>query len=181
MRPSPASRAYDFSRHALLAWLLAATCLAQARASELSALWGAYRGYHNATLAYQADPFWMHDFAHSRLDLSLEGSVGQATGPSGSGHPSLWHLGLTPIARWWLTPQSGIEFGIGANVFSGTYIGDKRISTAYQFGDSIGVFHRFASTPWTLGLRLTHYSNADIKFPNPGQDYLQLRVAYHVD
>ena len=35
--------------------------------------------------------------------------MGQATGPSGSGHRSLWHVGLTPIARWWLTPQSGIE------------------------------------------------------------------------
>ncbi len=182
MRPTPAARAQGLSRHALLACLLAAIGLAQpARASEFSALWGAYLGYHNATLAYQADPFWVHDFAHSRLDLSLEGSVGQATGPSGSGHPSLWHVGLTPIARWWLTPQSGIEFGIGANLFSGTYIGDKRISTAYQFGDSIGVFHRFVGTPWTLGLRLTHYSNADIKFPNPGQDYLQLRVAYNFD
>ena len=33
-------------------------------------------------------------------------------------------------------------------------------------------------TPWLLGLRLTHYSNADIKQPNPGQDYVQLRASY---
>ena len=30
----------------------------------------------------------------------------------------------------------------------------------------------------TLGARLTHYSNADIKRPNPGQDYLQVRLGY---
>ena len=34
------------------------------------------------------------------------------------------------------------------------------------------------STPWLIGLRLTHYSNAGIKQPNPGQDYLQVRASY---
>jgi lipid A 3-O-deacylase len=158
--------------------LIAGACVQTAQGAELSALWGAYKGYHNATLAYQTSPFWTHDFNHSRLDLSLEASAGQVTAPSGTPDHSLWHVGLTPIMRWWLTPQSGMEFGIGANAFSGTYLGSKRISTAYQFGDSIGAFHHFNHTPWTLGVRLTHYSNAEIKRPNPGQDYIQLRVSY---
>lgn len=167
-----------FVRHAVIAGVTTASCLIGAHAAELSALWGEYKGYHNITLAYQTRPLWVHNLANSRLDLSLETSAGQVSAPSGSGHGSLWHVGLTPFARWWFTDRSGIEVGIGANLFSGTRIGDKTISTAFQFGDSIGVFHRFANTPWTLGLRLTHYSNADIKEPNPGQDYIQLRASY---
>ncbi|MGC8508710.1 MAG: acyloxyacyl hydrolase, partial [Thiomonas sp.] len=42
----------------------------------------------------------------------------------------------------------------------------------------VGVFHRLQGTPWLLGLRYTHYSNADIKRPNPGQDYVQLCISY---
>ena len=169
-------------RPALAALLLSAvSCagIAQAQAAELSALWGAEKGgYNNATLAVQTGPLWTHELAHSTLDVVLEASVGQVTGPSGSAHRSLTHVGLTPFARWWFAPYTAMEFGIGANVFSGTYLGGKRISTAYQFGDSIGLLHRFAATPWTLGARFTHYSNADIKRPNPGQDYLQVRLGY---
>ena len=168
-----------FLRPVVAVAVLATVSLAQAQATELSALWGDGRGgYNNTTLAVQTSPIWTHALAHSKLDVVLEASVGQVTGPSGSAHRSLTHVGLTPFARWWFAPQTAVEFGIGANVFSGTYIGSKQISTAYQFGDSIGVLHRFADTPWTLGARLTHYSNADIKRPNPGQDYVQVRVAY---
>lgn len=164
----------------LAAALVMAACLTSAQAAELSFLWGVDKGdtYRNATLALQSAPFWQHDFAHSKLDVVLEGSLGQVTSSTGSGARHLTHVGLTPFARWWFAPQTAVEFGIGANVFSGTTIGAKTISTAYQFGDSIGLLHRFAGTPWTLGARLTHYSNADIKRPNPGQDYLQLRVGY---
>ncbi len=168
-----------FLRPVVAVAVLATVSLAQAQATELSALWGDGRGgYNNTTLAVQTSPIWTHALAHSKLDVVLEASVGQVTGPSGSAHRSLTHVGLTPFARWWFAPQTAVEFGIGANVFSGTYIGSKQISTAYQFGDSIGVLHRFADSPWALGARLTHYSNADIKRPNPGQDYVQVRVAY---
>lgn len=168
-----------FLRPVAVAAVLAAVSLAQAQATELSALWGDGRGgYNNTTLAVQTSPIWTHALAHSKLDVVLEASVGQVTAPSGSAHRSLTHVGLTPFARWWFAPQTALEFGIGANVFSGTHLGGKQISTAYQFGDSIGVLHRFADSPWTLGARFTHYSNADIKRPNPGQDYLQVRVGY---
>lgn len=168
-------------RAALSAALLLAAGLTQAQAAELSALWGIDKGdeYRNVTLALQSAPLWQHDlFAHTRLDVVLEASLGRVSSSTGPGDSHLIHAGLTPFARWWFTPQTAMELGIGANVFSGTYIGGKRISTAFQFGDSIGLLHRFTGTPWTLGARLTHYSNADIKRPNPGQDYLQVRLGY---
>ncbi|MDD4887404.1 MAG: acyloxyacyl hydrolase [Thiomonas sp.] len=167
-------------RAGLTAALLLAAGLAPAQAAELSALWGIDKGdeYRNATLALQSDPIWQHDFAHSQIDVVLEASLGQVSSSEGPGSRHLTHVGLTPFARWWFAPQTAMEFGIGANLFSGTTLGAKRISTAFQFGDSIGLLHRFAGTPWTLGARLTHYSNADIKRPNPGQDYLQVRLGY---
>ena len=55
---------------------------------------------------------------------------------------------------------------------------DKDLATALQFGSSIGVLHRLRSTRWLIGVRLTHYSNAGIKQPNPGQDYFQLWTSY---
>ena len=160
--------------------VLAALACGSAQAAEVSALWGAGRyGYRNATLAVQTGPLWTRQLAHSSLDLVLEASAGQVSGPaSGTGQRHLAHVGLTPFLHWWFAPQTALEFGIGANLFSGTTLGGKTISTAYQFGDSIGLLHRFAGTPWTVGARFTHYSNADIKRPNPGQDYMQLRVAY---
>lgn len=151
---------------------------APAHASELSVLAGSWNGYHNLTLAWQSSPLWQHDFGTQRLDLSLEASAGRVFGPSGKPGSPLWHVGLTPFLRWWFTQDTAVEAGIGANVFSGTYIGSKRISTAYQFGDSLGLYHRIAATPWGVGVRFTHYSNADIKRPNPGQNYLQLRLSY---
>ncbi|OYV39755.1 MAG: acyloxyacyl hydrolase [Thiomonas sp. 20-64-5] len=163
---------------AAAALLSALGIIGSARAAEFSVLWGAGRGYHNATLAVQTAPLWTRDLTHSKLDVVLEASAGQVTASSGTGRQHLTHVGLTPFARWWFAPQTALEFGIGANLFSGTTLGAKHISTAYQFGDSIGLLHRFADTPWTLGARFTHYSNADIKRPNPGQDYLQVRLGY---
>ena len=178
MNPSP--RLLPVWRTAALGAVLACGLLADApsRASELSLLAGSFDGYHNLTAAWQSDPLWVHDFGTHRLDLSLEASVGRVFGPAGKPGSPLWHVGLTPFLRWWFTQDTALEAGIGANVFSGTYIGSKTIATAYQFGDSLGLFHRLQGTPWGLGLRFTHYSNADIKRPNPGQNYLQLRLSY---
>ncbi|MDE1953541.1 MAG: acyloxyacyl hydrolase [Betaproteobacteria bacterium] len=163
----------------LFGLVLAAGACSPSRASELTLLGGGSKGYHNLTLAYQASPFWRGQAGASPLELSLEYSVGGVEAPNGQqSNRTLWHVGVAPMLRWWFAPNTGAEFGIGANVFSGTDFGSKRISTAYQFGDSVGVFHRLQGTSWLLGLRYTHYSNADIKRPNPGQDYVQLRISY---
>lgn len=169
-----------FFRQRLAAVLLAGAALAPslAQASEVSALWGRGTKNQNVTVAYQTSPFWSRQLSASRLDASLEFSAGQAIADHASSNRSLWHVGLTPVVRWWFEPSTALEAGIGANVFSGTRLGSKNISTAFQFGDFIGVMHHFEHSPWIVGLRFTHYSNADIKRPNPGQDYLQLRIGY---
>lgn len=167
------------SRRALVVGVLAAVGAAShAAAGELGILAGSGNGYHSLALNYQTAPVWQGEFAAHPLDVSLEYSLGQVRAPTGRSGRDLLRLGVTPFARWWFSANSGIELGVGADVFSGTRVGDKDISTALQFGSSIGVLHRLRSTRWLIGLRLTHYSNAGIKQPNPGQDYLQLRASY---
>lgn len=188
---TPATPRHAAARSGCEGWLararLAAPCVCAAlllsplaQASQVSLFAGGYDGYRNLTLAWQGDPLWQHALGSSRLDLVLEASAGRAFGPAGQPGAPLWHVGLTPIARWWFLPDTALEAGIGANLFSATRIGSKRISTSYQFGDSIGLYHRLAGSPWGLGVRFTHYSNADIKRPNPGQNYLQLRISYEL-
>ena len=147
-------------------------------ADELGGLAGSLDGYHSIALSYQTAPFWQGELAAHPLDVSLEYSLGMVRAASGQSNRDLLHVGVTPFARWWFASNTGVELGVGANVFSGTHLGDKNISTTFQFGSSVGLFHRLQGTPWLLGLRLTHYSNADIKQPNPGQDYVQLRASY---
>lgn len=148
-----------------------------AKAGEFTALIG--KGTYSQkslTLAYQSSPFWTRALRHSSVDLSLEYSLGVIRS-SISSNRHTWHAGLTPILRWWFEPGTALEAGVGANLFSRTYIGDENISTAYQFGDSLGILHRINGGSWILGLRYTHYSNAGIRNPNPGLGYVQLRVS----
>lgn len=173
-------------RLVLLAGALALQTLAVVRAGEVSAILGGDRGYHNAMLAYTTQPLWTRTTAYGRFDLGLEVSSGKVAAPSWVSGSDAWHVGLTPLLRWWWTTDNGIELGTGMDYFSRTQIGRKDISTDFQFGDSIGVFHRFAAAPlthapWTLGLRFTHYSNAGIRNPNPGQNYLQLLLGFVID
>lgn len=130
----------------------------------------------NLTLAYQSTPFWSKALQYSSVDLSVEYSLGVIRS-SISSNRNNWHVGLTPILRWWFEPGTALEAGVGANLFLHTYIGDENISTAFQFGDSLGILHRINGSAWILGLRYTHYSNAGIRNPNPGLGYVQLRIS----
>jgi lipid A 3-O-deacylase len=55
---------------------------------------------------------------------------------------------------------------------------DKEFSTAFNFVDVIGVGRSIgADRRQELSLRISHISNAGIKKPNPGEEFLQLRYA----
>ena len=54
------------------------------------------------------------------------------------------------------------------------------LSTAFQFGDHLGVGYRFgAKGAFDLGYRFQHLSNAGIKRPNHGINFHQIRLQYH--
>jgi lipid A 3-O-deacylase len=91
-------------------------------------------------------------------------------------------VGFTPVFRIQPNGLRGpyVEAGIGAHLLTHTSIGDKRMSTKFQFGDHIGVGYRFGDKgAFDVGYRFQHHSNAGIKKPNPGINFHQVRVQYH--
>ena len=88
-------------------------------------------------------------------------------------------LGLTPVFRYQNDSKLGwyAEVGIGVNVFSDLYKNeDKELSTAFQFGDHLGI--GYTTAKWDFGVKYQHYSNASIKSPNAGSNWIVAKAAY---
>ncbi len=97
---------------------------------------------------------------------------------------SVAQIGVTPSLRFYFAGQrSGwfVEGGIGINYLTPNYQrGDKRFSTRWNFGDHLALGRRFGdAAQHEIALRLQHYSNAGVKKPNPGENFLQLRYAWY--
>ena len=94
---------------------------------------------------------------------------------------SLAEISITPVFRLQASKLRGayLEGGIGLHLLSATSLGSRRYSTAFQFGEHLGFGYRFgARGAFDLGYRYQHISNADIKTPNSGADFHQLRLQY---
>jgi hypothetical protein len=115
--------------------------------------------------------FWDVSIGHWR-----DGSVAPGQ------NDNITDIGLTPVFR--IQPNSlvgpYVEAAIGLHLLSRSSIGDKRLSTKFQFGDHLGFGYRFgARNAFDLGYRFQHHSNAGIKRPNPGINFHQVRLQYH--
>jgi hypothetical protein len=102
---------------------------------------------------------------------------------AGGGHASYRQVTLLPLLR--IRPDAGhapwfMEFGIGASWLDREFVtAEKTFSTRWNFYDVIGGGYSFgAQRRHELGLRYVHVSNAGIRKPNPGADFLLLRYAY---
>lgn len=92
-------------------------------------------------------------------------------------------LGLTP--SWRMLPGQGharwfLDMGLGLVLNDRHYAsGDKRQGTRYNFASHLGAgLWLDEARHHSLTLRLEHVSNASIKRPNPGEDFVQLRYAF---
>jgi lipid A 3-O-deacylase len=71
-----------------------------------------------------------------------------------------------------------IDLGVGAGYLDHDFeTPRKRFSTRWNFYDVLGMGYSFGGVDGhhEVGLRLNHSSNAGIRNPNPGQNFLQLR------
>lgn len=70
-----------------------------------------------------------------------------------------------------------LEYGLGGALISNLRVTDnRRFSTHFQFSNRLEMGIRYGQDMENeLGLALWHYSNAFIKEPNPGVDYISLR------
>lgn len=93
----------------------------------------------------------------------------------------LTEISLTPVFRLQRNDYTGgyLESGIGFHFLSSTTLGDKRFGSSFQFGEHIGFGYRFgAQGDADLGYRYLHLSNADLKDPNNGINFHQIRLQY---
>jgi hypothetical protein len=132
-------------------------------------------------------PWWSMPTENDWL-LSLRGigSVSYWVAPDFHDHHSLVALGVYPILRLDMQPVAGLvpylEGAVGFNVLSHTWIENRRLSTAFQFGEFVGVGVAFGDKrQFDLGARYQHISNADIKRPNDGLTYASIVFQYRFD
>ncbi|GAA4328747.1 acyloxyacyl hydrolase [Pigmentiphaga soli] len=130
------------------------------------------------TVNRETAPLWQHRFSGSRIELvgELGLSYWWTTQDVQAGYSSHnWQLSAIPLFRWWPGDRFYIEGGVGATAFSERRFHDKNISTTFQFGDHIGAGYQLDRTT-RVGLRISHFSNAGIKHPNPGMNVVQLTL-----
>lgn len=127
----------------------------------------------------------LKEYDASKLTGHLELAVGYAHGNAKfEDNKRLAAVGITPVLRL-ERPRSDVdlflECGIGTRFLSDTRIyGSRAFSTAFQFGELIGVGLRFGPRQaYELGLRLEHVSNGGIKQPNDGIEFAAIRLGYH--
>lgn len=110
----------------------------------------------------------------------FDSSVGHLTGywdlaytywASGKNSNDEHSISISPVLVYEFKTQGAIkpfiELGIGLAGFTGTRVGDKKLGSAFNFEDRIGVGLNIYDTH-RVGLRAIHYSNAGLKKPNNG-------------
>ena len=138
----------------------------------------------SATVGVTWDLAWQHENEWGTWDAYLDLSLGhwRVSGSGAShGRQEVTKLGLTPVLRWrpagW--GRFFLEAGIGVNwIFPVYQNGTRQFSTTFNFGDHLAAGWQFgARGDHELTLRLQHFSNAGIRHPNPGENFVQLRYA----
>jgi lipid A 3-O-deacylase len=115
--------------------------------------------------------------------------VGRWSGPLRPGREKqrVWDIGITPVFRLERATRTRVwpffEAAIGFHLLSDLRINSQRsFGSHFQFGDHIAAGVRFGeANRYEMSLRLQHLSNGGITSPNPGINFLQLRLAYHVE
>jgi lipid A 3-O-deacylase len=144
------------------------------------------RGIHMAGVGLA----WDWDFTRMRrkaeLSAHTEVMINRWRYPDGlgRGREQLTQYVLLPTLRMRLDQGRSpwfLEVGIGATWLDrNPETSHGRFSTRWNFYDVVGVGHTYGGPrgQHEIGLRWNHVSNAGIRNPNPGQNFLQLRFAH---
>jgi len=117
---------------------------------------------------------------NSYLEVSYAYWQIQSADRAGLSHLS--QFALVPVLRY--RPADGaspwfLETGVGVTATSSVYrTRQKSFSTTFNFSTHLAIGRSFgAQHQHEIALRLEHFSNAGIKHPNPGENFVQLRYA----
>ena len=134
-----------------------------------------------ATAPMQWRTVWADYPVTAHWDMSL--SMWNAKRPNSDSSRTIAVLGISPSLR--LHSKSAtpwfVEAGLGGYLYNQLYQShNKRFSTAFNFGTRLGIgFFSGLQRENEWMLRVEHFSNASIKKPNPGENFIQLRYARH--
>ena len=124
-------------------------------------------------------------FLGTSFSSYFDGYIGQWRGPDANNNTKTYtNLAASVVGRFrfsegrspWFT-----EASIGLSYLDDIYQkpGGRVYSTRLNFTERFGVGVSFgARDEHEVSLNYQHYSNAGIKKPNPGEDFVQLRYAY---
>lgn len=152
--------------------------LSSAQSVELHISTGAWEDQFRAgRIAVRSDEIMMLPRWLGSPSLFAEVSVNRLK-VSGDGSTPLHIFGLSPVLQWQIAGQQRplyIEAGIGGALMDKTYIGQRELSTHYQFEDIIRLSWQYSEkSPARVTFMLVHYSNAGISSPNMGVNLAQL-------
>lgn len=124
---------------------------------------------------------WLGERANLYGELSISRWEARPHTPSDTG--TLVQLGLKPVLRYVLIRSSVptfAEFGIGLTVTSEPYRkSERQFSSTFNFGDHLAIGWAFgARHEHELVLRVEHFSNGNIKLPNPGENFREVRYVH---
>ena len=142
--------------------------------------YGAAEDAQMAVVGLTWDWSWRREVLGGTIGGYWEASFGRWNADNAPGaHGWFTQIGLTPVVRYALGDERRwfVEAGIGANLLLPVYQTEqKRFSTTFNFGDHLAVGRRFgAQGEHIVALRFQHFSNASIRKPNPGENFVQLR------
>lgn len=145
---------------------------------------GSAQGTRTLTAGLTWDLPYRWQLGPGELSSYLEASYAywQIQSADRAGLSHLSQLALVPVLRY--RPSEGaspwfFETGVGVTATSSVYrTRQKSFATSFNFGTHLAVGRSFgAQRQHEIALRLEHFSNAGIKHPNPGENFIQLRYA----
>lgn len=171
---------------AVLAGMLLGTMPALARAEGWApGLWfvqGGWAEQHTRTWTVGALWPWRAawEWGSGTWSGYWEAAIGRWSTDGVEGRDRAWvtQFGVTPV---WRYRREGspwfFEAGVGVTFVAPIYRNPrKRFSTTFNFNEQLAVGRHFGTQgEHAVSLRLQHVSNAGIRHPNPGEDFIQLR------
>lgn len=140
----------------------------------------AARGAYSGTVGVQWRWDWSRPFGNTAASGMTELYLSRWSARGLSEREQVTQLGLLPLVRLRLEKGRSpwfMEGGIGLTMMDRLYVnGSTQFSTRFNFVDVFGFGRSFgADRRQEVSLRFAHISNAQIKQPNPGENFVQLR------
>lgn len=155
------------------AWFLQSGSANHTRTVTSGLLWG---------LPYQSD--FLGGTVSSQLEVSI--AVWSYRNGVDSSRNELAQLSLIPGIRYRFDEGKSpwfVDGGLGATLMSRKYeTNQRKFSTTFNFGTHLAIGRTFGDRrQHEISVRAEHFSNAGIKKPNPGENFIALRYAFVFD